>query len=215
MADEQGGQFPIMDEFYSSCLYQHLFNTVFMGIRSSSHLKKSEMAGQRNQYLGEVMKVNLLLLNILAWLFFHLSISLGLLKLPYSWFSESHLLNNLFKKRAFENEGKLWRSTFQVHRWKDILPDGASLFNAGYKKKKLPEAHIELLEQFISETKRAELTHILLILPAPLFYLWNPIWAGHIMIAYALIVNVPFIIIQRYNRIRLSHIVRNLKRKSQ
>ncbi|MCC5894660.1 MAG: glycosyl-4,4'-diaponeurosporenoate acyltransferase [Alkalibacterium sp.] len=154
------------------------------------------------------------MLNIFIWLFFHLSISLGLLKLPYSWFDESHQLNRLFIKRPFEKEGKLWRQTFKVHKWKDILPDGASLFNTGYKKKKLPEAQIDSLEVFIKETKRAELTHVLLLFPAPLFYLWNPLWAGHLMIVYALAVNVPFIIIQRYNRIRLGKIVHLLRKKS-
>lgn len=154
------------------------------------------------------------MINIMMWLFFHLSISLGLLKVPYSWLSDAHKLNRVFKKRDFEQEGKFWRNTFKVHKWKDILPDGASLFNAGYKKKKLPSAQIESLELFIKETKRAELTHILLIFPAPIFYLWNPQWAGHLMIGYALIVNLPFIIIQRYNRLRLQKIIKALNRKS-
>lgn len=157
--------------------------------------------------------MGLILINIVVWLFFHLTISLGLLKIPYTWFSYEHKLNVLFKKRAFEQEGKLWRNVFKVQKWKDRLPDGASLFKAGYKKKKLPEAQIESLEVFIKETKRAELTHILLLVPAPLFYLWNPIWAGHIMILYAVIINIPFIIIQRYNRIRLEKIVNVLRKK--
>ena len=63
------------------------------------------------------------------------------------------------------------------------------------------------LEVFAAETKRAELTHWLLMLPAPLFFLWNPCWAGWIIIAYALIANVPFIITQRYNRGRIEAIL--------
>lgn len=157
--------------------------------------------------------MRLVWVNIIVWLFFHLSISLGLLKFPYRWFGESHLLNNLFEEKEFENAGKFWRQTFRVHKWKDLLPDGATVFNAGYKKKKLPKAKVESLELFIKETKRAELTHFILILPAPLFYLWNPVWAGNVMIVYALVVNIPFIIIQRYNRIRLENIVRKLNKK--
>jgi len=58
------------------------------------------------------------------------------------------------------------------------------------------------------ETRRAELTHWLLMVPAPFFFLWNPAWAGWVMIVYALLANCPFIMIQRYNRPRLERVLR-------
>ncbi|WP_459770663.1 glycosyl-4,4'-diaponeurosporenoate acyltransferase CrtO family protein [Alkalibacterium sp. s-m-28] len=152
--------------------------------------------------------------NIAVWLFFHVSISLGLLKVPYSYFGPDHPSDILFRERSFEQKGKLWRNVFYVHKWKDRLPDGASLFKMGYKKKQLADTTVETMQLFIMETKRAELTHLLLLLPAPLFFLWNPVWAGFVMVFYAIIVNVPFIIIQRYNRIRLAMIAqRRYKRR--
>jgi hypothetical protein len=36
-----------------------------------------------------------------------------------------------------------------------------------------------------------------------LFFLWNPPWAGWVMVVYATFANFPRIIAQRYNRIRL------------
>ncbi|WP_346024616.1 glycosyl-4,4'-diaponeurosporenoate acyltransferase [Alkalibacterium indicireducens] len=152
--------------------------------------------------------------NIAVWLFFHVSISLGLLKVPYSYFGPDHPSDILFRERSFEQKGKLWRNVFYVHKWKDRLPDGASLFKMGYKKKQLADTTVETMQLFIMEMKRAELTHLLLLLPAPLFFLWNPVWAGFVMVFYAIIVNVPFIIIQRYNRIRLAMIAqRRYKRR--
>ncbi|MER2064010.1 MAG: glycosyl-4,4'-diaponeurosporenoate acyltransferase [Alkalibacterium sp.] len=159
--------------------------------------------------------MRLFLLDFGAWLFFHLTISLGLIKLPDRFFSIDHELNQLFKERGFEDKGKFWKEKLSVHKWKDKLPDGASLFNAGYKKKELTSSHISTIETFIKETKRAELTHWLLIVPAPLFFLWNPVWAGWLMIFYALLVNVPFIIIQRYNRIRLDRIKKEKNEKNE
>lgn len=150
--------------------------------------------------------MQLLLLDFFAWLFFHLTISLGLIKLPDRFFMSSHTLNNLFKERDFEADGTFWKEKLKVHKWKDKLPDGASLFHAGYKKKVLQGKDVPTIEIFIKETKRAELTHWLLMVPAPFFFLWNPVWAGWAMILYALLVNVPFILIQRYNRIRLNRI---------
>lgn len=158
--------------------------------------------------------MRLVWVNIAVWLFFHVSISLGLLKVPYSYFGPDHPSDILFRERSFEQKGKLWRNVFYVHKWKDRLPDGASLFKMGYKKKQLADTTVETMQLFIMETKRAELTHLLLLLPAPLFFLWNPVWAGFVMVFYAIIVNVPFIIIQRYNRIRLAMIAqRRYKRR--
>lgn len=150
--------------------------------------------------------MRLFLLDFSMWLFFHLTISLSLIKLPDRFFMSSHKLNGLFKERPFEKNGKFWKDKVRVHEWKDKLPDGASLFHAGYKKKELQSNDISTIAIFIKETKRAELTHWLLMVPAPFFFLWNPVWVGWAMILYALLVNIPFIMIQRYNRIRLLRI---------
>jgi glycosyl-4,4'-diaponeurosporenoate acyltransferase len=42
------------------------------------------------------------------------------------------------------------------------------------------------------------------------FFIWNPWWVGIVMIVYAILVNVPCIIIQRYNRIRLKRVCAKL-----
>ncbi len=39
------------------------------------------------------------------------------------------------------------------------------------------------LERFARETCRAEVTHLLTMLWAPVFFLWNPVWVGWLMIA--------------------------------
>jgi len=41
----------------------------------------------------------------------------------------------------------------------------------------------------------------------PLCLFWNP-WPGNLIMAlYAIVANVPFVIIQRFNRIRLMHLL--------
>jgi hypothetical protein len=57
--------------------------------------------------------------------------------------------------------------------------------------------------RFILESKRAELVHWLAILPFWVFGLWGPPIVIPIMFVYALAVNLPCIIAQRYNRPRL------------
>jgi len=94
-----------------------------------------------------------------------------------------------------------------LKKWKKYLIDGSSIVKKSYNKSHLHGSRQQDLISFAAETKRAELTHWLLMLPAPLFFLWNPTWAGWIIIAYALFANLPFIITQRYNRGRIESIV--------
>ncbi len=68
------------------------------------------------------------------------------------------------------------------------------------------------LEQFLRETRRAEVAHWLMLLCVPLFFLWNPPWARLVMVAYALAANLPCILAQRYNRIVLYRVVRARRR---
>ena len=146
----------------------------------------------------------LLIINMVAWLVIHYAVSALCFNIPLRHF----LKDTAFLRIAqWEGNGKLWNRLFFVKKWKRYLIDGSSIAKKSYNKSRLHGWGREELEVFAAETKRAELTHWLLMLPAPLFLLWNPCWAGWIIIAYALIANVPFIITQRYNRGRIEAIL--------
>lgn len=142
-------------------------------------------------------------IDILAWTFFHLFISVVCLRLPLAFFLKDHFWFQVF---SWEKSGKRWQQLFQVKKWKGSLIDGTIIFKKGYGKKELHGTRTRDLTIFAAETKRAELTHWLSIFPAPLFFLWNPLWVGWAMILYALVFNLPFIVVQRYNRGRISAI---------
>lgn len=150
------------------------------------------------------------LFDFFAWFFFHMGISALTLMIPDSSFEHNI---DFFRDFNWENNGKFWSKWFHVRKWKDYLPDSSSIFKAAYNKKVLNPINSEALEKFIIETQRAELAHWLSILPAPLFFIWNPAWAGWLMIIYAILFNLPFIIIQRYNRPRLIYLVNKNQQK--
>lgn len=152
-----------------------------------------------------------ILVNIIAWFFFHMTISFAFYKAPYRWFEKDR---NLFKLKKWEKNGKIWDEIFYLRKWKDHLPDGSAIFKRGFKKKNLRQKDPEFLKKFIAESKRAEITHYVSILPAPLFYIWNPVWAGHIMILYAVMANIPCVMAQRYNRPRMEKILFKIKKDS-
>ncbi|MED4798125.1 glycosyl-4,4'-diaponeurosporenoate acyltransferase, partial [Priestia megaterium] len=116
----------------------------------------------------------------------------------------------LFKVQTWETVG-IYKK-FGVHRWKTWLPDGGKLFKRGFYKKKWESRTKEYAQLFLIETNRAELTHWISILPSILFFIWNSPSIGVWMVIYAIVANVPFILVQRYNRIRIHQVVLKLKR---
>ncbi|MGD9605101.1 MAG: glycosyl-4,4'-diaponeurosporenoate acyltransferase [Bacilli bacterium] len=115
--------------------------------------------------------------------------------------------NFIFKIRAWEQNGFIYERIFHVRRWKKFLPDGSKVVKGGYQKSHLHDFSEENLHRFIIESARAELTHWLAIIPFWVFGLFMPLYAVFIMLLYALIVNLPCIIAQRYNRPRVIHLM--------
>ena len=152
----------------------------------------------------ELSPVLTITLDFAAWFVIHMSCAVLTLKLPDRIFEADSWL---YKTRKWERNGLIWQSVFRVRRWKDFLPDGAAVFRKGFRKKHIQSREQTYFQTFIRESRRGELTHWLAMLPAPLFFLWNPFWVGWIMIFYAILANGPCIIAQRYNRTRFSRIL--------
>lgn len=144
-----------------------------------------------------------ILLDFIAWFAIHMGCAILALKLPDTYFNQT----GLYKSFAWEADGLIWQRIFRVKRWKNYLPDGAAFFKKGFRKKQMQTASADYYQLFIRESRRAEFTHWLAMLPAPLFFLWNPVWVGFVMIAYAILANGPCIIAQRYNRPRFERLL--------
>ncbi len=116
-----------------------------------------------------------------------------------------------FRTRRWENEGRIYDKLLAVRRWKGWLPDGGAAWKKnGYRKKKLTDLSQENLERFVLESARAELTHLFAIVPFWVFGFFAPANVLWIMFLYALVVNLPCIIAQRYNRPRVRALLRRL-----
>lgn len=137
------------------------------------------------------------IIDTAAWFIVHMGFAWFVTYLPTRLFNPE---GSLFKLRSWERGGEIYQKLFKVHDWKRKLPDGAAIFKKGFKKKKIKSRNREYLERFMQETCRGEAAHWLVIMAAPLFFLWNPPWAGFVMIVYAFFANLPCIIVQRYNR---------------
>ncbi len=144
-------------------------------------------------------------LDSAAWAVIQPLIGFLCTRLPPSAFDARHWL---FRTRGWERDGTIYERLFRVKRWKGWLPSGGTVFR-GFSLRRVASSQNEYLERWLQETCRAELTHWLALGASALFFLWNPPWLGLYMVLYAVLVNVPCIVVQRTNR---PHILRIMSR---
>ena len=148
--------------------------------------------------------IRVALLDAIVWLLLHLVISVVIQRIPVTWFVQNDWL---FKQFSWEWEGRVWQQFFNVKKWKGHIPDGTLFIRNGYDKSALHGRDQTSLSLFLLESRRAEFVHWLTIVPSVLFFLWNPIWAAWLNVAYAVLFNLPLIIVQRFNRPRLEKLI--------
>ena len=119
----------------------------------------------------------------------------------------------VFKPQKFEKNGKIYKSVFKIDQWKHLLPDGAAVQKSGYRKKNITDFSSENLKLFLTESCRAELGHFLAITPFWIFGLFLPMPGIFLMLGYALIMNVPCILAQRYNRPRIAKLQKKIEKR--
>jgi glycosyl-4,4'-diaponeurosporenoate acyltransferase len=153
--------------------------------------------------LIDLPRVSTILLDIAVWLIIHVGVSYLMTYVPLNSFEAGSWL---YKQRQWERDGKIYVRIFRLRKWKKRLPDGAALFKKGFKKKELKGVCNGYLDSFVKETCRAELTHWIMVVISPVFFIWNLWYVGIVMIVYAILVNLPCVMTQRYNRIRLKRV---------
>ena len=102
----------------------------------------------------------------------------------------------------WEDGGDIYRK-LRVETWKKILPDKSRYVRTMVKKNLGEDRSSKHTKRLIEETCVAELVHWLLLLAGPLFRLISDSVFGLIASILYSLSNVPFIMIQRYNRPRL------------
>lgn len=154
--------------------------------------------------LIELSVLWLVVLNVLVWLIFHLGFAWAGTRLPLKGFREGSWL---YRERKWEARGNFYEKRMSIRTWKDRLPDCGGIFAGGFSKAGLASTSRDYLRRFLLETCRGELVHWTVMFSSVLFLLWNPWWAGLIMMAYGIAANLPCIVVQRYNRIRLKRVL--------
>ena len=107
-----------------------------------------------------------------------------------------------YRPLGFELSGKLYRR-LKVQWWKDRAPDMSKIVRGVFKKKLNMKWDHAYIEELVRETCVAEFVHYMLMLASPVFLFLLDGWEGVAAMAAYAVCNLPFVIIQRYNRPRL------------
>lgn len=120
-----------------------------------------------------------------------------------------------YRCAKWERGGRVYEK-LGVKRWKDALPDMSRVMPDMVKKKINVQQRAAGAGELIAETCAAELVHYcLIVLSLGIFFFWRGAGAAIFWLVYNLLGNVPFIIIQRYNRPRLIQLEERRKRRTQ
>ena len=140
------------------------------------------------------------------------SFALGRL-LPKKWF---HFDRAPFCAFAWERAGRVY-TKLGIHHWQSRVPDMSRFFP-----KLMPAKTLERLPDqtglltMIQETCVAEAVHVVLCLfGIACLWLWPGFGGAAVYTVYVLLGNLPFILIQRYNRPRLVRMYRRREKQKE
>ena len=122
--------------------------------------------------------------------------------LPKRWFC-----GDAFPYRCSPKEQNLFRA-LRVKEWQSRVPDMSRILPGLMPAKKLTAETFSDLPRMIQETCVAELIHTLLsVTGLACLAIWPGVGGIAVTVVYVLLGNLPFIIIQRYNRPRLQRLL--------
>lgn len=151
------------------------------------------------------------IVDIGAWIVFHLSTGYLSSKIPLNWLNPNHWLFQTFK---WEKEGLIYDRLFRVKSWKKYIPNGSAVYKGAFSIKNLKNFDVSYLKRWLKESVRAELCHWLMIIPGFLFFFWNNVAVGWLMVAYAFLNNLVPIVMQRFNRPRMRKLLNKMEDRS-
>ena len=142
--------------------------------------------------------------NLITFIILTVCVTLTSMLFPHKLLNPNNIL---FREKSWEAGGEIYQRLFKVRSWKAVLPELSDFFKKLYPKKKIKTFDAEYLQSYITESCRAELTHFCIISITLLFPLWAGFSASLFIIYISVLLNLPFIVIQRYNRPRIQRLL--------
>lgn len=156
----------------------------------------------RSESLADTIIINIFL--ILLW---HMLCFIACITCNSSVYS---LDKKMFQPKKWEDNGKWYDDKLYIKKWKDRLPQ--HIGKNGFSKQHFTNLSKEYIDTFIMETCRAEWEHSISCFYIVITFIISPFKIALIFSLFTIAANIPFLIIQRYNRFRLLKIKNRLER---
>ena len=154
--------------------------------------------------------LNAMVINILIAAVWHFSTFIFCVSVDTSFFDPE---KKMYLPKKWERGGKFYSDVLKINRWKDMLPQ--HIGKNGFSKDHLDDVSIEYLDEFIMETCRGEWNHSMNCMLSVVIVIINTPVMGISLSFLVFLGNLPFALIQRYNRFRLQRLRSTIIRKEQ
>ncbi|MBR3894236.1 MAG: hypothetical protein IKJ35_03710 [Clostridia bacterium] len=131
--------------------------------------------------------------------------------LPRRWFHYDKFPYRVWK---WERGGKIY-DALRIRAWKDRVPDMSRIMKDMVPKRVGKTPRAADVWRLVQETCVAEIVHVALCLCAPVIWLFWGNWIGILLGGIFVICNLPFIMIQRYNRLPLASLAERLEKREE
>ena len=121
-------------------------------------------------------------------------------QLPLAWLSASAAL---VSPAVLASRLNAYQRFLKIRRWKHWIPDAGNALPGGITKASLARRDQPALLRLMAETRRAELVHWALWPLWLVTLLWLPSPGVALNAVFATLFNLPCLLLQRYNRLRL------------
>ena len=160
--------------------------------------------------LGTHNVFNALIINILLGTAWHCASLFMCTVIDLNRFSPD---KRIYRPHRWEKDGRFYSEVMHINKWKDRLPQHVG--KNGFSKSHLDSLSPEYIDRFIAETCRGEWNHKVNCLFALVLLSINKFYLGLLLSILLISGNLPFICIQRYNRLRLQKLRSMIVRRSQ
>lgn len=144
-----------------------------------------------------------LLCNIALVAGWHVVVFILCVRLPRDVFDSQR---KRYQAKHWEKGGRWYKDHLKIQLWKDKVPQFVA--KDGFSKSHITDLSLEYLDEFIMETCRGEWMHLANCLCALVLIVINAFPLGLIFGILVVLGNLPFALIQRYNRFRLDTVRR-------
>lgn len=152
-----------------------------------------------------VVRIKFLRVSLLVFILISLAMTVVCARLPDKMY---YYEKWMFRERTWEDSGRIYETYFGVKKWKTKLPDISDFMKWRFNKKHLADCNKDYIRVFLIESCKSEFTHWMIIFSTLFFIFWSDLPTTILMFLLASALNLPYIIIQRYNRPRLVRLLR-------